>query len=211
MKHLSNFKKFSINENRLILEGLENPEGIELTPEDHKKLGGLIDKYLNKSFSKGGSGYNPFNGFASWVGRDYDGPRSNEDVASGEMDEYSTAYRNWIYFLGCSLTPDNPRYDAIRVSMTRPSGKFKSMKFTDGTELMLFDDETFKKFLKICQQIVGESGIEKEMNVEKNPNAQEEPKALPQGQAQGQAQQPKKGFTPNVVPGKSPQIYTPKY
>lgn len=273
MRHIYNFKNFSINENNLLLESLVNP--IKLTPEEHKTMGRFINNWLTQNFKLP----NVLNSLMQWISRDrkIEGVMFPKDlnkwpnqfgkesmmwdaVKMGFIEErfqLAVEFRNWVYFIGCTLTKDNPMYDALRNSMGTPSGQFQSEKipllrssdteefqkglnpnnpahqvvkgvvnlrnkYTDWTdkrkadqgtgkmiESELLDDEGFKNLIKVCQQIVAKSGIEKQVNVEQNTKLQSQEGGTSDEKPVG-AQEKPSGIPPRNLAQSEPNKPLPK-
>jgi hypothetical protein len=236
MRHIYNFRKFSINETRLILESLDESP-IKLTPDEHREIGIKINNWLTKNPEMPNVLYS----LMRWVCRDsnvqgidfptewtassgsktsFKNKRKWPDEFDKEsfmwdavkkgftQEQFATAsdFRNWVYFLGCTLNNNHPSYDALRTSMRRPQGQFQSKKtphlisletsFDDErkmTEIVLLDDRGFEELIKVCQEIVAKSGIEKEVNVETNTN----PRSPVETPNQNQDMAPNQDIAPN--------------
>ena len=230
MRYLSNYKRF-LNENKG--EGLVNPQGIELNPQEQRSLGAKIMDWMDKNHNKVP---NVLNSLMQWVSRNAD-TESNEvnpyevypkvwkDMrTSPDNDSLGNTFRNWVYFFGCTLTDNHPSYDALRQSLGKAEGRYQSKKTAHlrssdpdnlknqlspynpahqvvkgvlsvrdkirdsqdrkaaekderlKDEIMLLDDKGFQELIKVCQDIVAKSGVEKQVNTETNTGSQSEEK-----------------------------------
>jgi hypothetical protein len=147
MKHIYNFRNFSINETRLILEGLsESP--LKLSPGEMETLRQSMKNWYKKNYglkaiiSRNGGAQDVLKSLLAWVSRDqeFDLPSIKtadtvelKKIASspeivGKVNQIEEKFLDWVYFFGCTLNENNPMYDQLRASLGRPSGNYTSMK-----------------------------------------------------------------------------------